>query len=577
MLTKPPVLSLSKHRLFPRHEGCAAKTVRPFDKLRVGGFGLCALLLFPTPTLARDVTTSPAIDTSVTIYRAPNRNGGDMSLSSLGGFAVVTETRRVDLPAGESRVRFEGVTEGIIPESALVSGLPGGVAEKNRDNALLSPSALYAASVAGRVQLKRTDPKTGKARLIPATVSSANEDGVVLKTDEGYEALRCSGMAEGIQFEPSASGPSAVPTLSVITRSPRATSAMVTLTYITEKFDWSASYTARINPDGKSMHLGGWITLANGNSVSLNNARAQIIAGGVYRAYVAKFINAQPRVVANCYPLGKTSDIPLKPDAPYELVSPYRGAGYQVYTDEIMVTARKRTEAMDIPMPVAAMSAVAVSAPPPPEQLGDLKLYRVPQRTTVAAMQMKQTRLVEQAGVKFERFYRNTNQAAQWYGGDAPRNAAIVIRTRNDKANGLGLPLPAGSITFEQAHGDRVMLVGQPALSDKAENEKIELELGDAPSITVTRRIITRGPGHVEPADLSRDQNGWLRPERYIHEFEVANSEPQPVPFELKLQIQGTQKITRASHKHAEVDGAQVFKLTVPANDRVVVRYVVEG
>ena len=56
-----------------------------------------------------------------------------MNLRSLRGFALVTETRRVTIPAGDGVIRFEGVAGGILPESAIVTGLPDGVVEKNQD------------------------------------------------------------------------------------------------------------------------------------------------------------------------------------------------------------------------------------------------------------------------------------------------------------------------------------------------------------------------------------------------------------------------------------------------------------
>lgn len=49
------------------------------------------------------------------------------------------ETRTVPIPPVAVSYRIEGVVDGILPESAIVSGLPGGVLEKNRDAALLNP------------------------------------------------------------------------------------------------------------------------------------------------------------------------------------------------------------------------------------------------------------------------------------------------------------------------------------------------------------------------------------------------------------------------------------------------------
>lgn len=509
------------------------------------------LVLAARPALAGEVAASPPRDLSVTVYRAPQRNGGTIRLGSLGGFAVITETRTVALPAGESELRFEGVVDGIVPESAIVAGLPGGVIEKNRDAALLSPTALARAAVGKALTLKRTDRATGKVTQVPATLVSAGPDGVVFQTAAGTEALRCSGLPETFRYSAGVQGLSARPTLSVRTRSARALTATVTLTYIAEDFDWSAAYTARVAPDGATLDLGGWITLANGNTVSLANARTQIVAGGLNRAYLRRYLSPQPQVVARCWPLQTTSDIPEREGRPYQLVRPY--GGDRDGLADIVVTAQRKGGVM---YEMAVSAPMAVMAPPPPvaEQLGDLKLYRVPQRTTVAAQQMKQTRLLDQPGVPVERVYLADLTA----GGQRTVQARAVLRTRNDKAHKLGLPLPAGAFTIEQDHGGRAMLVGQPVLRDTAEGEKIELALGPAPDVTVTQRTATRG------AQGSSTE-----------EVEVANANDRPVTVELTLRLYGTVKIARADPPVTREDGLPVIRLTVPANGTARASYTV--
>ena len=118
---------------------------------------------------AADTLAEPPSDLIVTAYRAPYRDSGSIALDDLNGFALVTETRLVRLPAGVSRVRFEGVADGIEPSSALVSGLPGQVLEKNRDARLLSPSALVALAVGKPVELLRTNRKAGVTQRLPGT------------------------------------------------------------------------------------------------------------------------------------------------------------------------------------------------------------------------------------------------------------------------------------------------------------------------------------------------------------------------------------------------------------------------
>ena len=129
----------------------------------------------PLVAQAQDVKASAPTDLSVTVYRDPYRQAGGFDLNNLNGFALITETRRVVIPAGEHRLRFEGVADGIEAVSAIVTGLPSGVIEKNRDAALLSPSALVdaAADRDGRVLLARFNPATGVTTRVEGKIRSS--------------------------------------------------------------------------------------------------------------------------------------------------------------------------------------------------------------------------------------------------------------------------------------------------------------------------------------------------------------------------------------------------------------------
>src|SRR5690242_10696473 len=102
-----------------------------------------ALALCGQAAAAREaIWASDPNHVSVTIYRNPNMGEGDrLDRDWPQGFALISETRTVTLPPGESTIRFDGVTEGMIAVSAIVTGLPGGTIEKNRNADLLSPAA----------------------------------------------------------------------------------------------------------------------------------------------------------------------------------------------------------------------------------------------------------------------------------------------------------------------------------------------------------------------------------------------------------------------------------------------------
>ena len=258
---------------------------------------------------AQATVTSPGPNrVAVTVYRNGDRGLEPMNLQWLGGYALVSETRRVRLPAGTSELRFEGVTSGIVPQSAIVTGLGEAVLEKNRDARLLSPGALLDASLGERLTLRRTDRATGQIRVQDAIVR-ATAEGVVIQTAEGIEALRCTGLPETLMARQVPAGLSAKPTLSVRVRSPEPVERDVTLSYITNNFDWQANYIAELSPAGDRISLFAWMTLANGDQTGFADAQTQAVAGKLNREQV-RVDQGQARMIAiRCWPQGKTNEI----------------------------------------------------------------------------------------------------------------------------------------------------------------------------------------------------------------------------------------------------------------------------
>jgi hypothetical protein len=530
------------------------------------------LLLAPAgPAHAGDVDASAPQTISVTIYRAPYRDTGSINLDRLGGFALVTETRTVHLPAGESRLRFEGVVDGIQPETAIVTGLPEGVIEKNRDAALLSPEALIRAAIGADITLVRTNRKTGRTSRVTAVIRSANSEGAVFETAEGVEALRCSGIPESLRFDRIPNGLTSMPTLSALTRTRHPVTAQVTLSYLANGFDWAASYVARANPDGKTLHLGAWITLANGNGVSLPAAGTQIVAGRLNRSAGVVMPYEQPsRIIARCWPQGGTSDTPEP--ANISLVHPYGFDPRRMEVDETIVTAARKSFAPRFGMLVAAPVNASAPPPPPPEQLGDLKLYRVSQPTTVAARQSKQVRLLEQADVPFTRLCTADLSAS---GSSAFAPATILLRTKNTLANNLGLPLPSGGVAvFDQARG-RELLVGEAGLRDTAVDEDVELTMGHSPDVQVKQTPLSYTARSPELLKLSPEIALAVRRGQTLEEVEITNARSTPTSFELRLRLYGAQHVASADQPMGMKDGRPIFRLTLPANESMKVHYSV--
>lgn len=445
---------------------------------------LAVLLPRPAAAQGRAVVSGKPDHVALTVYRAPYGRGG-IDLRFLNGFALVTETRRIRVPRGAAELRFEGVADGIVPASAVIEGLPGGVVEKNRDARLLSPASLVDGTLGRQVTLTRTDRATGRRTSEQATIVAGPGEpgvgpggrggGVILRTGAGIEALRCAGLPERLSFAGVPPGLSRRPVLSVATVSPAARTVTVRLSYLASGFDWRASYVATLAADGRSLDLFAWLTLANGNADGFVGADVAAVAGRLNRVATPQLRAAAGALSLSCYPLGTTtSDLATQTFEPAE---------------DIVVTGSRLM--FPAPAPVMAMApAPPPPPPPPPEDLGDLKLYRVPEPVTVAARAQKQVALLARTGVPFERRYRRAVYPVQPM---QPTPMAVVLVVHNRKDSGLGLPLPSGSTaTYARREGEPLLL-GQGSLGDRAEGETIRIAAGSSAQVLVEQRAIAPG------------------------------------------------------------------------------------
>ena len=506
------------------------------------------------PLAAREVVDASApTDLAVTIYRDPDRKPEDqLEPDDPGGLAMISETRRVTLPPGESTIRFEGVAEGMIGVSAIVTGLPGGIIETNRNARLLSPAALVDGTLGNRVTITRMNPATGQQVSERAVVRTRADGGLVLQTAQGFEAVRCSGLPETLAFDRVPAGLSAQPVFSVDTSAPQGGTYDVTLTYLAWGFDWQADYVARLTDRqaGEEFDMGlvSWLTLVNDNGQTFADARLQIIAGRLnvesdYRSLAAPPVAEGLQL--SCYPLGTTGSggsWPLPPPPP--MPPPPAMLDYAVpvpaMAAEVVVTGAR----------VQRSAVVAASE----ENLGDLKLYRVPGRVDVSAKGMKQVAFLDRQAVKARLLYQATCQAHASIGeGGDPQPADMLLVTRNEEKKGLGIALPQGRLALYEPGPRGEGLAGMTTLRDYARGADVELDL--APSTQVFARC-----GAVR-ADRTAPDRKWTAMRAVL-----ANANPHAVSLRLRLAPAGSWDIRFPGRKTAITNGWQTVEVTVPAN-----------
>ena len=494
---------------------------------------------------------------AVTVYRDPDRGPGDeMNRDWPRGFAMISETRKVTLPPGQSTIRFTGVAEGMVAVSAIVTGLPGGTIEKNRNADLLSPAALVDGTLGNRVRVTRTDPATGEEESESAVIRTRADGGLVLQTGEGYEAVRCSGIPERLTFPAVPDGLSAKPVFSIDTADDSGGTYTVTLSYLAWGFDWQANYVATVdetNGEDMRLRLVSWLTILNDNGQSFPEAELLTVAGrlSVTSDYeeLAEAPTARP-LRLTCYPLGSTAAgspvidqiayrvMPAPPPAP--MMARAMAVSEEALQDaEIVVTGSK---------------VIAGE-----EDLGDLKLYRMPVPVDVAAQSLKQVAFLDQPDVTGRMLY--TANCAPGDTQDEAVGAGRLFVTVNDEQHGLGAALPTGSIAFFEPSSFGNLLVGEEVLRDYATGQDVEIALGQSAQVFVRCEALGEWSG-----DEIRKSWRSMR-------TTLTNANPHAVTMRIYL---GLPAYWDAKGLRTRVkDGQRIAEVTVPANDTRVVEWQV--
>jgi hypothetical protein len=523
-----------------------------------------ALALLPATGLA-DVV-SPAPDAvRVTIYRGPQADVTsyayeehfDFDYTDSSGLVMVSETRTVEIPAGTSVIVFRGVADAIVPQTAAVEGLPATILESNFDYDLLTPGAVLAKSHGERVQVVRTDSATGRTTVREAILRTGPE-GVVLDVAGKTEALNCSGLDEKLVFQGLPPGLADEPRLSMTIRAAAAGKYTVQLSYLALGIDWSADYVARIDPDDRTLSLTGWLTLVNRAGTTFANTPAEVVAGNLARDEEETQPPGPATVTENpsCWPIGSFGMYRRE-----SLSRMFKRANLQTAAP---ITTVSRDDLSEI---IVTGSRVPLAQM---RELGDYKLYAVPEPTTIAARQSKQVQFLSEKRVPFTRIYtfRAIEESIMDQDDDfAPRRAAVLLRLQNKESEGLGKPLPGGVVSVMETGGAGSLLAGQDSIDDIPVGLPVELELGLAMDVWVEPRV-------TEDRTIVRSDDNE---QRLSVEVRLGNDKPVPITLEYRQPREGEGfRIVRESRAHTLKHGDVQWTFRLRPGGRAVLRYTMQ-
>ena len=447
--------------------------------------------------------------------------------------ALVREVRRVDLPAGELELAWEDVTARIRPETVLARPVEGAalrILEQNYRYDVLAPSTLLAEYVGRPVTLVHVVPGTGERRVQQATLlslGSTSGGGYGYGGPEYVNPWECVYELGG---EVTFGGdwrvvvPDAIPEGFVVrpTLFWRADAAgagvrRIEASYLTGGMSWGADYVLGLSADGTRGELTGWVTLSNDSGIAFEDARLQLMAGTV-----------------NLVP----------PPAPPALQG------------RVVVTA----------------SAITIREPGAPafreESLFEYHQYTLQRPTDLADREQKQLELLSAPRVPLERHYRLYG-LPYWLGSEQTGvqenlHPQVWLEFVNAEADGLGIPLPAGTVRVygaDPSGGGGREFLGEDSIEHTAREERLKLRVGSAFDVVADRRqtdFQLRSSRQVESA--------W--------EVRLRNRKRTPVRVELREPTSGDWTVVDSSVPWTKESARELrFDVDCPPDREVVVTW----
>ncbi len=408
---------------------------------------------------------------------------------------VVNETRSLDFKSGVGLLSFTDVPA-LIDASSVRFDLVGG----GKSVTILEQN--YAYDLVGPEQMyakyidKQIELTDEKGNIYKGTLLSYSGGSAIIREENGRVKIVSLGKITEVNFPVLPEGLITRPTLLWKYNSTTAGKQNCNVSYQTSGMSWTAEYVGVLNPTENQIGLSGWSSITNNSGKTYENAKLKLIAGTINRAQRPMFFG--------------------------------KGRTTEMYAD-----------------------GLAAAAPFEEKAFFEYHMYTLPRNATLADKEQKQISLFDPAkgAVAKEFLYRPSADA----------NAVkVMVKLKNSKESGLGMPLPAGRVRMFKADTDGMLvLLGEDQIEHTPKDDSLKVDIGTAFDITAEEKTmnITRVSNNVEERDF---------------EIELRNRKSDAVTVRVEKDLWSYWEVLSSSLPWKKQD-AQLVSVSVPLKANEVV------
>ena len=342
-------------------------------------------------------------------------------------FALVRDTKDVDVKVGKQTIEVDDVSAKIDPTSVLPKFLSDAnnitILEQNYDFDLVNSSKLLQKYIGKDITVERYLPNSQKEKISGKLLSV--QGGTIIKTNNDKIVINPNGeislpkMPDGLMLKP---------TLSWLINSKVAGKKKLELTYKTTGFSWVADYVAVLNKDDKNIDLNAWVTINNTSGATYKDAKLKLVAGDV---------NTVKETRSSRVMLAKNA---VAAEACYD-----EAAGFQE------------------------------------QAFFEYHIYKLQRKADLKDNEKKQIEFTAAQNIPVEKKFT--------YQSSKNNKVEISLKFKNNKASNLGIPLPKGKVRVFKSDGDSIEFVGEDMIDHTPENKDMRLTLGNAFDVTAERKM----------------------------------------------------------------------------------------
>ncbi|HXY25123.1 MAG TPA: DUF4139 domain-containing protein [Candidatus Acidoferrum sp.] len=430
--------------------------------------------------------------------------------------ALVRDVRNLTLPSGTFRLKFMDIAATVNPATVHFRSLNEpdklGVIEQNYEYDLLEPAKLLHKYVGKEVTLVRSyqDAGTTKHEEIKATLLSDN-NGQVWRIGND---IVTGGYAESYRFPEVPANLYDRPTLLMSLENSGSHKQQVEASYLANNLSWNADYVLTVARDDKNADLDGWVTVVNNSGTAFHNAHLQLVAGELNRVQAVGGVVAMEAIRAKA--------VPAAPQFQQEAFSEYH-------------------------------------------------LYTLGRKTSVEDKETKQISLLQGSGVPVEKLFVVNGQSYYYRSQQAPgaplKDPVLVYyKFKNEEKNGLGIPLPAGTIrVYQKDSRGGILFAGEDRIDHTPKDENVSIHIGNAFDVVAE---------HKQTDYKHVDTHTW----EFEYEVTLRNHKDIPITVQVNEPIGGDWEMLSSTYKFTKTAAfAAQFLVPVDKNGTSVLKYRVRA